>query len=232
MEDREVMVQEYNNLWNEKLLHKQSIRKFHNYLTYITAIGSLVLAFHGISTNDVIKGIDPTTLTKVVHLFFIALTPVVLLTLTFPLNDVFHIYVMAHQLGELEKKINEKSGGQNLLSWEHIVCPVVYGGKRVHIGQVDTKLSNTILLGDVFLLLPFITCICFAATVFSSIYIYKVTSIISYSCRWITTIGYDLLILYMVIVIVNLAMKVLYYTKAEGPIARVVSAKPELHDEP
>ena len=31
MEDREVLLQEYNNLWNEKLIHKESIRKFHNY---------------------------------------------------------------------------------------------------------------------------------------------------------------------------------------------------------
>ncbi len=37
MDDREVLFQEYNNLWNEKLVYKQSIRKFHNYLSYITA---------------------------------------------------------------------------------------------------------------------------------------------------------------------------------------------------
>ncbi len=52
MDDREVLFQEYNNLWNEKLVHKQSIRKFHNYLSYITAIGSLALAFYGISASD------------------------------------------------------------------------------------------------------------------------------------------------------------------------------------
>jgi hypothetical protein len=233
MDDRDVLFQEYNNLWNEKLIHKQSIRKFHNYLTYIIAIGSLVLTFHGVSTNEVIKGIDPAVLQNAVHLFFIALTPVVLLTLTFPLNDVYHIYVMAHQLGELERRINDKSGSQNLLTWEHTVCPVVYGGKKVRIGQSDTKLSNTISLGDVLLLAPFITGLCIVATVLSSMYICdKVAHAVSCNVGCLATIGYVLLILYMVAVVVMLAWKVWSYTKADGPIARVVSAKRELMEEP
>ena len=37
MDASEILTQEYNNLWAEKLVHKQGIRKFHNYLTYITA---------------------------------------------------------------------------------------------------------------------------------------------------------------------------------------------------
>ena len=84
MDDREVLFQEYNNLWNEKLVHKQSIRKFHNYLSYITAIGSLALAFYGISASDFFKvGVDPALTNhilknagSIVRLFFIAFTPV------------------------------------------------------------------------------------------------------------------------------------------------------------
>ena len=237
MDDREVLFQEYNNLWNEKLIHKQSIRKFHNYLTYIIAIGSLVLIFNGISTIEVIKGIDLAVLRNAVHLFFIALTPVVLLTLIFPLNDVYHIYVIAHQLGELERRINDKSGSQNLLTWEHTVCPVVYGGEKVRIGQSDTKLSNTIFLGDILLLAPFITGLCIVATVLSSMYIWdirdKVAHAVGYNVvGYLATIGYVLLILYLVAVVVMLAWKVWSYTKADGPIAKVMSAKRELMEEP
>lgn len=179
MDDREVLFQEYNNLWSEKLVHKQSIRKFHNYLTYITAIGSLALAFHGISANDFFKaGIDPALANhiirnagNIVRLFFITLTPVVLITLTFPLNDIYHIYAMGHQLGELEIKINSKSGNQNLLTWEHIVCPIVYGGEKMHVGQVETKLTNIISRGDILLLVPAIATLCIASTVISFVYI-------------------------------------------------------------
>jgi hypothetical protein len=181
MDAREIMIQEYNNLWNEKLVHKQSIRKFHNYLTYITAIGSIAMAFHGISMQDFFKvGVDPATTNQVlqnaasiVHLFFVAFTPVVIITLTFPLNDIYHIYVMAHQLGELEKKINAQSDNQKLLTWEHVVCPVVYGGQKITTGQVETKLTNIITLGDLLLLAPAIGCLCAFATYVSSLYIYE-----------------------------------------------------------
>ena len=60
MDTIEILLQEYNNLWSEKEVHLQGIRKFHNYLTYITAIGSLALAFHGLNAQDVISSItDP-----------------------------------------------------------------------------------------------------------------------------------------------------------------------------
>lgn len=220
MDDREVLFQEYNNLWNEKLVHKQSIRKFHNYLTYITAIGSLVMTVHGVSAADIITGIDPDLLENAIYLFFIAFTPIVLITLTFPLNDIYHIYVMAHQLGELEKKINSLSGSHNLLTWEHVTCPVVYGGEKVRVGQVETRLTNTILLGDILLLAPFIALLCIVSTIFSSVYISKIGCLFS--------IGYILLVVYMVAVVIMLASKVRRYTKADGPVAGLVSTKREL----
>ncbi len=226
MDDREVLFQEYNNLWNEKIVHKQSIRKFHNYLTYITAIGSLALAFHGVSANDFFKvGADPALTNhilrnagSIVRLFFIAFTPVVLITLTFPINDIFHIYVMGHQIGELEKRINSESGNKILLTWEHVVCPVVYGGEKVDVEKIDTKLANTIALGDILLLAPAMAMLCVVSTVISSSYICE-----KLGCLF--TVGYILVIAYMVAIIVLLALKVKHYTGANGPIAGIVLAK-------
>jgi hypothetical protein len=226
MDDREVLFHEYNNLWNEKLVHKQSIRKFHNYLTYITAIGSLAMAFHGVSASDFFKvPVDPAMTNhilknagSIVQLFFIAFTPVVLITLTFPLNDIYHIYVMGHQIGELEKKINAESGKKSLLTWEHLVCPVVYGGQKVKVGQIETKLTNTIALGDFLLLAPVLALICLFSTVASSVYICQ-----KLGCLY--TVAYVLVIAYMVAIVVVLGSKVKHYTGANGPIAGIVAAK-------
>lgn len=231
MDDIEVLFKEYNNLWNEKLLHKQSIRKFHNYLTYISAIGSLALTFNGISASQVFNGVDPVILQNAVNLFLIAFTPVVLLTLTFPLNDIFHIYVMGHQIAELEKRINDKSGNQALLSWEHKICPVVYGGKKIRIGQEDIKLRNIISIGDIFLLVPFIAAICIVSTILSCSYISDKLSN-AYSCGVVclVIIGYIILILYMIGVLVVSGSKLMAYTKADGPISKMVSQKSVCED--
>jgi hypothetical protein len=233
MNDREVLFQEYNNLWNEKLIHKQSIRKFHNYLTYITAIGSLALAFHGVSASDFLKvDVDPAlkdhilkNAGDIVHLFFIAFAPVVFITLTFPLNDIYHIYVMGHQIGALEKRINSQSSAENLLTWEHVICPVVYGGEKVHLGQRSTKLTNTISLGDILLLAPAIAALCAFSAVISCNYIFMKVGILFAT-------GYILLIAYMLGVVIFLASKVKSYTKAGGPITKLVSAKQKLAGEP
>lgn len=232
MDDREVLFQEYNNLWSEKLIHKQSIRKFHNYLTYITAIGSLAMAFYGVSASDFFKvAVDPALMNhilrnagSIVQLFFIAFTPVVLITLTFPLNDIYHIYVMGHQIGELEKRINSESGRKSLLTWEHRVCPVVYGGQRVQVGNIETKLTNTIALGDILLLAPVLALICLFSTGVSSVYICQ-----KLGCLY--TVGYVLVIAYMVAIVVVLGSKVKHYTGPNGPIAGIVAAKHQAKEE-
>lgn len=228
MDEREVLFKEYNNLWNEKLLHKQSIRKFHNYLTYISAIGSLALTFNGISASQVFNGVDPAILRNAVNLFLIAFTPVVLLTLTFPLNDIFHIYVMGHQIAELEKRINDKSDNQALLSWENKICPVVYGGKKLRIGQEDIKLYNIISIGDIFLLVPFIAALCIVSTILSCLYMSdKLSASYESGVGNLAIIGYIILILYMMAVLVTSGWKLLAYTKASGPIQKIVSSKAE-----
>jgi hypothetical protein len=226
MDNREVMLHEYNNLWNEKLIHKQSIRKFHNYLTYITAIGSIAMAFYGVSAQDFFKaGLNPSAAsdvlrnaTNIVHLFFIAFTPVVIITLTFPLNDIYHTYVMAHQLGQLEKRINYLSDGENLLSWENAVCPIVYGGRKVIIGGKETKLTNIIARGDFILLIPAIATLCIFATIVSLVYICK-------EVGFFWTVAYALGISYMLGAIAWLGLRVKNYTKASGPIAAAVQPR-------
>ena len=158
MEIEEILLQEYNNLWSEKEVHLQGIRKFHNYLTYITAIGSLALAFHGLNAQDVISSVSnpdkAVILAKnsanILHLFFIAFTPILFITLTFPINDLFHIFAIGNHVGELESKINSLKK-KKLLLWEHGVCPKVFGGEPDSTGK---KLTNIINKGDYFLLFP------------------------------------------------------------------------------
>jgi hypothetical protein len=216
MDNQEVLFQEYNNLWQEKLIHKQSIRKFHHYLTYITAIGSLVLTLHGSSIPEFLKGsVNPDLLKNAASLFFIFFTPVILITLTFPLNDIYHIYAMGHQIGTLEKKINNFSSHQNLLTWEHLVCPIIYGGNKVVIEKVEKKLTNPIMLGDFLLLIPFLGLLCISSSVLSCIYLYNI--------KFIFALGYVVLITYMIIAIVKLALKIKQYTKADGSISRMIS---------
>src|ERR1035437_6857008 len=160
MEERDILIHEYNNLWNEKLIHKQNIRKFHYYLTYLTAIGSLALAFHGVSAQDFIKAsVDLTTadniiknLSSIIYLFFIPFTPIVIMTLTFPINDIFHVYAIGNQIGQVECKINAISKNDKLLVWEHSVCPAVYGGEKMM--DSDERITNVISAGDYMLLFP------------------------------------------------------------------------------
>jgi len=205
MEENQILLQEYNNLWNEKLIHKQGIRKFHNYLTYISALGSLALTFYGVSTQDFFKAaIDPQTgnhlvqnAANIVHLFFVPVAPVVFVTLTFPINDLFHTYVIGNQIGQLEEKIN-KINSKNLLVWEHSVCTAVYGGA---VSNKQEKITNPISLGDFLLLFPFLAGLCgtsvwlscgFIRTKFNSTYMWVYIAIIVYMFLALLLLGWKL----------------------------------------
>lgn len=225
MDNCNILLNEYNNLWNEKLVHKQSIRKFHNYLTYITAVGSLALTFHGISAQDFFKiGIDQAS-TKylidnaesIINIFFVTFTPIVLVTLTFPLNDIYHIYIMGSRIGSLEKKINMFSGGEKLLMWEHAVCPVAYGNKEQTVNNSKIKLTNIISLGDVLLLGPVLFALCVFATIKSAFFIFS-------KVNCLAMLGYVLLVVYMIASIAFLALKVKSYAKGDGAIVQVIHA--------
>lgn len=215
----EILIQEYNNLWNEKLIHKEGIRKFHNYLTYITAIGSLVLAFNGLSLQDVISSVtDPAkeaalraNAENIINIFFISFTPVLLLTITFPLNDMFHIFAIGNHIGNIEGKINMLMNS-NLLSWEHKICPRVYGGEKDHDGH---KVENIISLGDSLILIPSLLLLAGFSSWHGANFIYKKIGI-GYLIAYIT------LITYMTGIIIALALKLKSYTLPEGHLSNTI----------
>lgn len=222
MDKNEFLLQEYNNLWNEKLIHKQGIRKFHNYLTYISAIGSLALTFYGLSTQDFFKAvIDPQTgnhlvqnATNIIHLFFVSFAPVVFVTLTFPINDLFHTYVIGNQIGQIESKINFNNS-EHLLVWEHRVCPGVYGGKTETNEQ---KVTNLIQIGDYLLLFPFLTGLCAVSVWLSYSFIQAKFGNLF---KWI----YIIIIVYMFLSVVWLGWKLFRYTTPNGILSDMINSR-------
>ena len=155
----DVLFKEYNNLWNEKLLHKQSIRKFQNYITYLLSMGSIALAFKGVSMTDIFKESGGNSLQLVnnvagaIYILFIPFTPVVCIIITFIINDMFQIYVMGTQIGYIERRINALLGSNPLLSWEHRICPVVFGGAG---DRRDRKYINLIRLSNSLVYFPLV----------------------------------------------------------------------------
>lgn len=219
MDANEILAQEYNNLWNEKLIHKQGIRKFHNYLTYISAIGSLALAFHGLNMQDVIASLGNSVKAQaftenahnIINLFFVSFTPVLLLTVTFPLNDLYHIYAIGNHIGNIEKKFNMLQN-KDLLIWEHEVCPKIYGGKPDDYGN---KMSNIISLGDLLILVPVLILIGAISTIYATIFIYKKAGL-TYSILYLD------LVIYMFGTIVALALRLNKYTSPTGKMSQII----------
>ena len=186
MDTLDILTNEYNNLWHEKLLHKQSIRKFHYYITYITSVSSFVETFIGLSLTGLIKGIENPSYNPVhiAIMLMIPLTPIVLLLVSFAINDLFQIYVIGTQIGNIEKKFNNILGINTLLTWEHRICPVVYGGsidiKLGYCGSNLEPISNVIRLSDYLILLPFVLTVCGIASFLGANFLYANNYIISF----------------------------------------------------
>lgn len=224
-DDIQVMLSEYNNLWQEKNVHKASIRKFHNYLTYVATIGSLALALNGLSFQDLI-GNDPGKSQflaihgkDILNLIFVPFAPVVLITLTFPINDTFHIYTLGGQIAALERRINELCARNNL-TWEHVVCPYVYGGRRFSDG---TKVNNLIVFGDIFLLGPAIFVLTIVTSGLGYRYICKLTTEYVRPCQDIWGYIYAIIVFYMFSLIGYLLWNLYKYVKNDGPLAHAMS---------
>ncbi|MBP9012191.1 MAG: hypothetical protein KBG22_01125 [Smithella sp.] len=223
MDESKIMVQEYNNLWNEKLIHKQNIRKFHNYLTYFTAIGSLALTFHGVSAPDLFKAsIDSSTanniankIPEIVNIFLILLTPILIMTLTFPINDIFHTYAIGNQIGQIECKINSILENDILLLWEHSICPAVYGGEKVF--ESDKPITNVISFGDYTLLLPTLYMVIVFSTYIS----------VKYLCEksFFFSISYSILVIYMIGALLFLGSRLKDCTSPNSLLNKVISYK-------
>ena len=226
MQDIDVLLNEYNNLWQEKIAHKNSIRKFHNYLTYITALGSLALTFNGLSTSDFFKvGVDPQTTnhifnhaSNIVNLIFVPFAPVLIITLTFPLNDTFHIYAMGNQVAALENKLNDLCNRKNL-TWEHLVCPAVYGGEKLPDG---TKVLNLIAIGDFLLLVPALIAIAAITTAFGFQFICRETKEYVLPFKNIWGIVYLLIVGYMFATLATLGWKLKNYVKPNGALSQII----------
>jgi len=218
METIEILLHEYNNLWSEKEVHLQGIRKFHNYLTYITAIGSIALAVHGLNTQDIISSaidshkadVIAKNSANILHLFFISFTPVLFITLIFPINDLFHIFAIGYHVGEIEKRINQIAG-EELLLWENKICPKVFGGEPDHQGN---RLVNIINKGDYLLLFPALLLLCIVSIGISISYIWA-KSVIG-------ALFYIVLVIYMFSAIIYLALKLKNYISPSGELSKII----------
>lgn len=231
MSEIEILLAEYKQLWEEKLIHKQSIRKFHHYLTYISAIGSLALTFYGISTTDFFKAhTDPQQATYLINnaksiilIVFVPFTPIVLLTLIFAVNDLFHIYVMGNHIGQLERRINNINGSDNLLLWEHAVCPAVYGGIIPRNSQL--RITNLISACDYLLLFPVL------------FILGAITTYVGYNFIFINAgnkVAYIYLgiVGYMFVVIIAIGNRLRLYTKPNGPLTSLITNISSVHPNP
>ncbi len=129
----ELMLREYDNLWREKLLHKESQRKFYNYVSYLSSIASLALVFLGLSTSSFFEKQLTEHTIPIVKLLCLPLPPIIILFVSFVLNDAFQLYVIAARVGSLERRINQAAQQGPVLGWESRVCPVVFGGERLEL---------------------------------------------------------------------------------------------------
>ena len=203
MEPADVWIKEYDHLWDEKILHKTTLRKFHNYLTYMAAVSTLALTFYGVSSSDVMQYAVGSTTTgnlmihgnDIIRLLSVVFVPIVLITLTFPLNDMFHIYAMAAHIAVLERKINSAIS-PGTLSWESEASPHYYAGKSDGNGK---SILNVIIWGDFLILFPALIVI--GATVFRIAFRYLKT--IGPVWRW----SYVVIVVYLFLVVVFLGIK-------------------------
>lgn len=211
MDKIEALLNEYNNLWNEKLIHKASIRKFHNYITSLTSVGSLVLTFIGLSPIELQKIINKDIAT----IILIPLVPIIILILSFASNDLFHIYVIGSRIGALENIFNRLFGDEKLFLWEHKICPFIYGGKEVVFNDIKLpKISNIIKISDFNILVPFIGIVGLSSIILCSIFLYKKSCLL--------LIGYLIIIGVFFYGIIGICIKLLKYTKADSDLVKNV----------
>jgi len=217
-----IWLQEYNNLWNEKLIHKAGIRKFHNYLTYLTAVSSLALVFYGVNAEELFKATADsavanqlmTNATNILNLLCIVILPLTIVTLTFPINDLFHMYVIGARIAALERRINLATG-TTVLAWEHFIVPHAYMGKKL---DGNRSITNVISKGDILLLIPALFAIGVTTTVIATKFIYA-------------TFGAQIafiylgIILYMLLALIYLGSKLMRYASFSSPLAKLTEIR-------
>lgn len=218
MEKIEIMFREYNNLWQEKLLHKESQRKFYNYVSYMSSIASLALVFLGLSTSSFFGTTPPDNAREIVKLLCLVFPPVILLFVSFVLNDAFQLYVIAAQIGSLERRINQVAALGEVLSWQDQVCPVVFGGQAVALEEGGT-ITNVIWVTTGLVLAPFLILVVVASGVVG------VHALWNLSNLQILAACYFIVVSYFVGQLVRAGLAYRRITKADSPLLAMLRQK-------
>ncbi|MCX5905584.1 MAG: hypothetical protein NTV89_19410 [Proteobacteria bacterium] len=233
MEKVDALFQEYNNLWHEKLMHKESIRKFNNYISYLISMGSLALTFQGVSSADFFREVlsnanNPALLKKIndiIILAFLPFTPVVLIVMSFAMNDLFQIYVIGTQIGCIERKINVLLE-TSLLSWEHLVCPVVYGGKLIKDKQQhEHALVNIIRKNNNFIFVPFVGLVCLFTSTIAAAFL------LSKNHPYLFAL-YVIILFWLIGTLIYTGTKLNQYTKGESQLSSFFSKDKQFDNNP
>jgi hypothetical protein len=129
----DVLMAEYRCLWDEKLVHKQELKKFQGYLNYLIPTGSVALAVGGAklveAAEGVVKELAPVGLRDFLTLLIFPLALVLPLVAIFVTTEMFHIHVISRHIANLERRISAETGSR--LLWESEVSPAVYYRKPV-----------------------------------------------------------------------------------------------------
>jgi hypothetical protein len=221
MNELDVLLGEYNNLWQEKIVHKQSLRKLKGYLSYLTSIISLSLTFLGMSATDIFNSVVnngssssiASNFSNIFPLISIPFTPIVLIIASFALNDLFQIYVIGTHIGNIEKKFNVILNNSNLLTWEHKICPVIYGGKRLE--DHGEKLTNIISWNDIRIFFPFVISLCAVTLYFGGDFILGENKFLF----WV----YVAIVTYLIFSFVQIGLKLFKYTKADSTLTTTLT---------
>ena len=154
----------------------------------------------------------------IIILAFLPFTPVVLIVMSFVMNDLFQIYVIGTQIGCIEKKINDLFES-SLLSWEHLACPVVYGGRIIADSQ-KYALVNIIRKNNNLIFAPFVGLVCLFTSVIGSAFL------ISKHHPYLFTL-YLAILLWLIGSLLYTGSKLNQYTKDGSPLSTSLK---NLHD--
>ena len=218
MDNTGLILAEYNNLWQEKIAHKTNLRKLKGYVSYLTSIISGSITVFGLSSSDIFKTLstakDSSTLaaniTNALNIVSIPAVPVIMLLGSFAINELFQIYVIGNHIGNVERKLNILLGSE-VFSWEHKVCPVVYGGKKTQSGS---KVINLIAANDGIFFLPFIGILTLLMGKFALKFLYSIDTTVM--------VLYASFLLFLFYGLARVGLKLIAYVKADSALSKAI----------
>lgn len=225
MERIHVLLAEYNNLWQEKLIHKQQISKFMNYLVYLASTASLILTFIGLSPSDIFKDdkIYHRTM-DIATMLLIPFVPVICIILTFRIADFYHIYVIGYQIERIENMINEIIGVSNILTWQSQTCQAAYPLASMQgCDQSRPKVRNLIKLTEFYIFMPLMVGLCLLTWIIGSIFLYnKFDDMPFFAMRYVRVFGYYIEFRYNLFVCAAYTLINLYFLLAVSIFTRIL----------